>query len=156
MLRWLLLAALGLGGLAWAAPHPIAPALLTASAKPRAARALALTYDDLHPLHGGERFVLSERVLTHTRKPRGGAPAEERRVTLTPVQLQDLAELLHDLQAWEQQTPERKPRPDESRTRLTVALDGQEVSIWEWHNALGENRRLIRVRDRLRVLAAGA
>jgi len=145
-----LILALAAGSPTWAAePHPLAAPLAAAADSARQARRIQLELDDLHPLYGGDRYVLEGRVLTHTHQPRGGKPPVETRVTLSSPQLQELAALLHAQALWEQRVPEDKPRPDESRTTLTLTLDGATSTIWERHNDLVANDRLVRVRGLL-------
>lgn len=146
MLRALTLA-LALTTPTWAAPAPpLAVSLEAATKSAKAARRLGVVLDDLHPLHGGDRYVLEGRVLTHTHQPRGGKPPVETRATLSSAQLQELARLLHTLALWEQRTADRKPRPDESRTRMMITVDGESAEVWERHNDLAENDRMVRVR----------
>ena len=146
MIRLLILS-LALTTPTWAAgDHPLEAPLAAATQNARAAKALGLVYDDVHGLYGGDRYTLAGRVLTHVHQPRGGQPPIETRVTLTPIQLQELAVLLQTQALWDQREPERKPRPDESRARLTITADGASAQVWEWYNDLAANDRLIRVR----------
>ncbi len=138
-----------------AVANPLDASLEAATRQARVARGLVLTYDDLHGLHGGDRYELEGRKLLHTHKARGPAPATETRVTLTEAQLQELAQLLHAQELWEQQTVGRQARPDESRARLTMSLDGQSAEVWEWYNEMLGNDRLVRVRAALSRYAAG-
>ena len=138
-----------------AVAHPLDDSLATATREVRVARDLVLTYDDLHGLHGGDRYELEGRELVHTHKARGPAPATETRVTLSGSQLKELAELLHGQALWEQRTPARQARPDESRARLSMTLDGQSAEVWEWYNEMPANDRLVRVRAALSRYAAG-
>ncbi len=142
----LLLVSLAFSVPSHASDHPLAAPLEAAAASPHAATQLTLIYDDVHGLYGGDRFEVRERVLTHTHKARGDATPVQRQVTLSPVQLQTLAGMLHSLGLWEQRIPDAHSRPDESRTRLDITLQGQSASVWERHNDLEANDRLVQVR----------
>lgn len=111
---------------------------------------VSITYDDLHGLHGGLTLTINgdgrveqHAVRVQTREPRD---------VLKP-DLEELLALLRELKAWEQRTPERQAKPDESTARLTIRCGGDEVTIWEWHNQLAENARISRVRDLMTRLA---
>ena len=114
---------------------------------------LEVTYDDLHPLHGG-------LVLTI----QGTGKVEQRALRQTPgrpklVPREDLLKLVRLLireQAWEQRVPERAPRPDESKVRLTIRYRNDQSEIWEWYNALEANRRIIQIRDLMQSIAWAA
>jgi hypothetical protein len=66
------------------------------------------------------------------------------------VQVRDLVKLLLQIEAWRQLSPDRQPRLDESRARLTIEVGSNSSEIWEWYNDLGDNNRVIRVRDDIR------
>jgi hypothetical protein len=116
-------------------------------------RPLAVSYDDLHPLHGG-------LVLTI----RGTGKAEPRAVWQTPgrtklVPREGLLKLVHLLlreQAWEQRVPERPAVPDESTARLTIRYRNDQTVIWEWYNDLEANQRIIKIRDLMQRIAWAA
>ncbi|MBI3684180.1 MAG: hypothetical protein HY235_27720 [Acidobacteria bacterium] len=114
---------------------------------------LAVSYDDLHPLHGG-------LVLTI----HGTGKVEQRAVRQTPgrpklVPREDLLKLVRLLireQAWEQRVPERAARPDESTVRLAIRYGNDQTVIWEWYNDLEANRRIIQIRDLMQRIAWAA
>jgi hypothetical protein len=114
---------------------------------------LAVSYDDLHPLHGG-------LVLTI----QGTGKVEQRAVRQTPgrpklVPREDLLKLVRLLireQVWEQRVPERTARPDESTARLAIQYRGDQTVIWEWYNDLEANQRVIRIRDLMERVAWAA
>ena len=114
---------------------------------------LAVSYDDLHPLHGG-------LVLTI----HGTGKVEQRAVRQTsgrPKQVprEDLLKLVHLLlreQAWEQRVPERAARSDESMVRLTIRYRNDQTVIWEWYNDLEANHRIIQIRDLMQRIAWAA
>ena len=132
-----------------AAEHPLSVPLETAASSPQAASDLSLVYDDLHGLYGGDRYVIHQQVLTHTHRARGDADPVDRQMKLSNAQLLELARLLHTLALWEQRVPDTQRRPDESRTRLEVTLQGQSASVWERHNDLEATDRIVQGRHML-------
>ncbi len=110
----------------------------------------ALTYDDLHSLHGGLTLTIRGDGTVEQKAVRQKA-GEAR--TVSPAALRQLAALLEQHRAWEQREAERPARPDESKARLTIAYRGDQVSIWEWHNDLAKNRRLIEIREAMKRAA---
>ena len=114
---------------------------------------LAVSYDDLHPLHGG-------LVLTIY----GTGKVEQRAVRQTlgrPKQVprEDLLKLVRLLlreQAWEQRVPERAARSDESMVRLTIRYRNDQTVIWEWYNDLEANQRIIQIRYLMQRIAWAA
>jgi hypothetical protein len=114
---------------------------------------LAVSYDDLHPLHGG-------LVLTI----HGTGKVEQRTVRQTPgrprlVPREDLLKLVRLLlreQAWEQRVPERAARPDESTVRLAIRYRNDQTVIWEWYNDLEANQRIIQIRNLMQRIALAA
>ena len=110
----------------------------------------SVTYDDLHGLHGGLLLSIHGDGRSEQKAVRTEV-RETRRVS--PADLQRLIALVRELQAWEQRTPERDPIPDESRSRLTIRVDGAETTIWEWYNDMGKNARIGRVRDLMTEIA---
>lgn len=108
---------------------------------------LAVTYDDVHPLWGGDVITLGpgggyERIV----RERGGGGATTRG-RLTPRQVRELAELLLDVEAWVQRPPERLAVPDEGIATLTLRCGGEHASVWELSR--DPSGRLRRIRDRL-------
>lgn len=112
---------------------------------------LVVQYSDLHPLHGGVAYEVSGSGRI-TRYRRGGDEREDR--TLVPAQLSELVALLVGLAAWEQRSPERRARPDESRAYLRIAAGGEEAMIWEWFDELQSNDRVVMIVDELATLFA--
>jgi hypothetical protein len=116
---------------------------------------LVVTYDDLHPLHGGETFtVRGDRLEAAYLDP--GAAAElvqPQAVTLTGEGVRGLLDELVAVEAWEQRVPEREPFPDESRAYLTVTVGEASTTIWEWYNDLSGNDRIVRVKSVLEAVA---
>ncbi len=109
----------------------------------------ALTYDDLHGLHGGLTLTI-----------RGDGTVEQKAVRQKAGEARTVSRrrsgkwrrLLERHRAWEQREAERTARPDESRGaagRSHTAASG--YAIWEWHNEY--SRRTdgsSRVRDAMR------
>ena len=108
---------------------------------------LRITYSDIHPLFGGQELSI-----------RGNGSVEAKFLwqkvesphQLPMAQVRELVELLLEIESWRQFTPDREPRPDESRARLTIEVGGKSSEIWEWYNDLAVNNRLLRVRDHIR------
>jgi len=114
----------------------------------------SVTYNDLHPMHGGLTLTIHgdgkcERVEKKVPWMESPEPCQVSR-----PDLERLVGLLREMQAWEQRTPERRPVPDESRSRLTVRFGKDETTIWEWHNDMRSNNRIARVRDLMTEIAA--
>jgi hypothetical protein len=115
----------------------------------RGTASFAVTYSDMHGLWGGVTVTLTrDGDYEQTMRRPGGLPVLVRR-RLAPEHATALAQLLVEIRAWEQRTPERAPVPDESRAMLSIRCGAAESSIWEWYNDMPRNQRLIRVRDRL-------
>jgi hypothetical protein len=112
--------------------------------------AFAVTYDDLHGLHGGLTLTIrgdgqveQRAVRTEVGKPR----------RVPRPDLQRLVARLLEVRAWEQRTATRTAAADESTTRLIVRSGGAEVTIWEWYNDMRQNARIVRVRDLMTEIA---
>jgi hypothetical protein len=75
------------------------------------------------------------------------------RRTVIPAHVQEVIRLLLETRAWEQQTLQRTPIPDEVRATLTLKIGDVESSIWELYNNLEKNGRLVRIRRLLLDLA---
>ncbi|HRH93591.1 MAG TPA: hypothetical protein PKV72_03605 [Candidatus Peribacteria bacterium] len=73
---------------------------------------------------------------------------------LTPEQVRVLAKLLVDIQAWEQQTSDHVPAPDETRATLTIHLGAMESQIWEWHTDVAAQNRIGKVRQAIEESAS--
>jgi hypothetical protein len=117
-----------------------------------AADQVEITYDDLHGLWGGLRITVdgTGRVEQDARRLHEEAPQPRR---LTPDEVRAIVQTVLDTSAWSQQTPERAPKPDESRARLIIRAGPAMSLTWEWHNDLDENARIGRVRDLITSLA---
>jgi hypothetical protein len=117
---------------------------------------LIIVYDDLHELWGGTRTTISGDsgdVQHQVSRPSQGKKSDRVVKQLSQEELLELAQMLIDLEAWVQKVPDRKPRPDESRTHLHIHYQDASSSTWEWHNDLKQNNRLIRVLHKLREFA---
>jgi len=116
------------------------------------AEALQITYDDLHGLWGGLRLTVhgtgrveQEAVRLAEEPPR---PRD-----LTADEVREIVQLLLALAAWEQRTPDRPPRPDEARARLSIRAGVAQSMIWEWFNDLDRTGRIALVREKMKDLA---
>lgn len=116
---------------------------------------LRLTYDDMHPFHGGMTLTVRGSSLEARYLERGVEPqqVEPEPRPLPPEELRSLVDLLLELEAWEQRVAERDPVPDESRASLTIEVAGESSVIWEWYNDLTGNDRIVRVKLELERLA---
>lgn len=114
---------------------------------------LTVTYSDMHGLWGGTTIQIQAdgAVETRTRKPSDREPQTTRK-TVAVAKVTDLVRLLVKLKAWEQRTPERTAVPDESRSTLTIRVNGRTSTMWEWFNDLSKNKRLEQVKTRLEGL----
>jgi hypothetical protein len=120
----------------------------------RATQNLTIIYSDMHGLWGGVTVTLSTSgAYEILERPRGAIVPDMVRKTITPEQVQEVLRLLLETRAWEQQSLERMPMPDEARASLTLRTGDLEASIWELYNNLEKNGRLVRVRRLLLELA---
>jgi len=112
---------------------------------------LAVGWDDLHGLHGGLRLRIAGdgKATQESVREKTGELKEK----VDPKDLKELIQLLVKLEAWAQRVPERPAVPDESRARLTIAAGDSSVTVWEWFNDLGKNKRLVEVRDLMKKIA---
>lgn len=118
---------------------------------------LEITYDDTHGLWGGTTILIhGSGDGERQERTRGDAMPKVFETALQQKQLLELIKLLIELKAWEQQTPDRPPVPDESRATLTIGVDGQRSSIWEWFNEMAENKRLIRIKAKMSKMIRSA
>jgi hypothetical protein len=116
---------------------------------------LIVTYDDMHGLWGGTTLVVRGNDRAQRReRGRGDATAKVVERAVSRSQLFELVALLVKIRAWEQQTPERRPVPDESRATLSISVRGQKSTIWEWFNDLPKNKRLARVKAKMDAVMA--
>jgi len=107
---------------------------------------LTVTYEAMHPFHGGTIVEISgDGHGLRTTRRRGQLQATVRQVQLETDEILDLVVLLVELEAWEQREPEREPVPDEGRASVLVAVGGVEFGFWEWYNDMGQRDRLLRV-----------
>jgi hypothetical protein len=114
---------------------------------------LVITYDAMHPFHGGVFVEVQGDGLAQRRsRSRGDLRASIRQVELSEAELLGLVALLVELEAWEQREPARPPLPDEGRAELRVALGDQEGGFWEWYNEMGRHDRMLRVSTHLTQL----
>jgi len=109
-------------------------------------RDLVITYEAMHPFHGGAIVEVrgDGSALRRTRR-RGDLQASIRQVELDRNDLLGLVGLIVEIEAWEQRVPERPPLPDEGRASLHIVLGDQQGGFWEWYNDMGEHDRLLRV-----------
>jgi len=113
---------------------------------------LRITYSDLHGLYGGLELVVSGTGEVSQETKRRSAPAAAR---LTDEQVRELAKLLINLRAWEQETPDTPALPDESRVVLRIVAGETESRIWERMREMESNDRVIRVRRKMQEFAWG-
>jgi hypothetical protein len=132
-----------------APPSPVEQALRAAASGAAVPPDFAVTYSDMHGMHGGMRVSLSAdgTYSWQTYSHQAGPSQAEGRVPEQAVR--DVIALLVQLRAWEQVTPPRQPVPDESRASLQIRAAGEEAMTWEWFNDMGVNNRLIQVSSRL-------
>jgi hypothetical protein len=120
----------------------------------RATQNLTIIYSDMHGLWGGATITLSTSgAYELLERPRGAIVPDMVRKTITLAQIQEVLRLLLEIRAWEQQSLERMPMPDEARATLTLRTGDLEASTWELYNNLEKNGRLVRVRRLLLDLA---
>jgi hypothetical protein len=114
---------------------------------------LVITYDAMHPFHGGTIVEVHGDGLALRRSRRQGElQARIRQVELSEQELLGLLALLVELEAWEQREPPRAPLPDEGRAELRVVIGGREGGFWEWYNDMGRHDRLLRIATRMTEL----
>jgi hypothetical protein len=116
------------------------------------AEALQITYDDLHGLWGGLRLNVrgTGRVEQEAVRPQEPPPTPR---GLSAGEVREIVELLLALSAWEQRAPQRPPRPDEARARLSIRAGAAQSVIWEWFDDLDRTGRIALVRDKIKELA---
>jgi hypothetical protein len=113
-----------------APPGPVEQALRAAASGAALPPDFAVTYSDMHGMHGGMRVSLSAdgTYSWQTYSQQAGLSRAEGRVPEEAVR--DVIALLLQLRAWEQVTPPRQPVPDESRAGLSIRAGGEEASMW--------------------------
>jgi hypothetical protein len=136
-------------------PHPVLPVarrlddFLRGSLDPGQ---LTITYSDMHGLWGGLQLTVhgTGRVAQEVAQVQPAPPTPH---DLRPDELRDLVELLIEERAWEQQVPDRRPQPDESRATLRIDAGNATSLIWEWHHDLEANDRIGRILAKMKALA---
>ena len=109
---------------------------------------LSITYDDMHGLWGGSILtVRGDGRLERQVRPGGAQVPGIGKKQVGERKLLDLVQLLVDLSAWEQRTPNSSPVPDESCAHLTICLKGNTSLMWERFNEMPANNRLIQIKD---------
>jgi hypothetical protein len=132
-------------------PASVEAALSALAKDERTLKTLAVTYDDLHGLHGGLTLTIHGDGRIEQRAVREKVARPKDRVE--PADVKRLVALLVELHAWEQQVPDKRPVPDESRAHLRITLDGHTSSIWERYNDLQKYQRILRIRDLMKKIA---
>ena len=123
-------------------------------AEGHATQNLTIMYSDMHRLWGGVTVTLSTNgAYERLERAQGAIVPELVRRTVTTDQVQEVIGLLLDTRAWEQQSLQRTPIPDEVLATLMLKCGDIASSIWELYNNLERNNRLIRVRRLLLDLA---
>jgi hypothetical protein len=136
-------------------PSAVARSLEAFLADRLPAETLEITYTDLHGLWGGLRLTVhgTGRVEQEAVRLKETPPNPRQ---LSPDEVRVIVQLLLDLSAWEQKTPDRSPQPDESRARLFIKAGPGQSMIWEWFNDLQKTDRIVRVREKIKALAWSA
>ncbi len=105
-------------------------------------QSLIIEYSDLHELWGGLKIVINGHGQVHQETVRREVnPPRD----LTIDEVIEIVNLLVELQMWQQETPYRDPKPDESKARLKIAIGDEQSMIWEWFNDMENNNRLNQV-----------
>lgn len=115
-----------------------------------------IVYSDAHGLWGGTTITLGADGAYRRDRVEPGQPPERAEFMVDTERHRALVRLLIELKAWKQRVPVRRAVPDESKAFLRIRCGDAEAGIWEWYNALGEGRRIVRVRDALWALEAPA
>ena len=105
---------------------------------------LTVSYDNLHPFWGGLVLTIHGTGQTEQRAVR------HPEAQLKSIAREDLLKLVRHLvrvEAWVQRVPERAPVPDESKAQVSIRYGNDQTTIWEWHNDLNKNQRIIQIRD---------
>jgi len=118
--------------------------------------ALTVVYDDMHELWGGVAIRVGiDRIAERRERGQGESEASILSARVSDENLRKLIEMLVELAAWEQQTAEAQPIPDESRAFLLIEVGRQKNRIWERFNEMPANDRLIRIKNYLESLFDG-
>lgn len=131
---------------------PVEQALQAAASGGAIPPDFAVTYSDMHGMHGGMRVSLAADGTFgwETYSQQQGRSQAEGKVPEEAVR--GVIALLVQLRAWEQVTPERMPVPDESRAGLLIRAGGHEARMWEWFNDMHANNRLFQIASRMAAL----
>src|SRR5215510_4421543 len=122
-------------GLTGASRNPVEDALKTISKNRKVPPDLSITYDDMHGLWGGTTIIIRGSGIGESReREMGDAKPQIVETALSEDKLLELVQLLIELRAWEQETPERQALPDESKARLTIKVGERTSNMWEWFN----------------------
>jgi hypothetical protein len=118
---------------------------------------LAVTYSDVHGLHGGRKVTLkgdgTVEVMTY------GPGAKVRETKTGKVGAEAVGRVIaavSKIEGWRQAEPMRPGVPDEGLAHLEISYGGDRTSIREWLRDLKANDRIIKVRDLLTELAEAA
>ncbi len=111
---------------------------------------LRVTYEEIHPTQDGPRLMIKG---TGQIQQTGAGANASLYPDLSPAEVENLVRLLLDIEAWEQRTPWREADADEIRAYLRVQVGGASSEIWEWHDKLDDNRRIVQLLDQLKKVA---
>ena len=137
-------------GLTGASRNPVEDALRTISKNRKVRPDLSITYDDMHGLWGGTTIIIRGSGISESReRARGDAKPQIFETALPEDKLLELVQLLIELRAWEQDTPERQAVPDESKASLTITVGERTSNMWEWFNDMPKNDRLIKIKTKM-------
>lgn len=115
---------------------------------------LLISYSDLHGLWGGTSITIrGDGTAARREQARGRSAPELFETKVDREQLLALVNLLIELTAWAQQTPERQPVPDESRATLTISGGGVRCGCWEHFNDMVKIGRLLQIKTKMCELA---
>ena len=137
-------------GLTGATRNPVEDALRTISRNRRVPPDLSITYNDMHGLWGGTTIIIRGSGSGESREREMSDTKPQIVETVVPEgKLLELVQLLIELRAWEQVTPERQPLPDESRASLKITVGERTSNMWEWFNDMSKNDRLIKIKTKM-------
>ena len=107
-------------------------------------------YSDLHGLWGGIRITVTGAGSSEVQERESNEPEVRNfKGTVEQDQLLELVKLIVDLKAWEQRTPERQPRPDESRSTFTINTGAHSSMTWEWFDDMEKDQRLLQIKTKM-------
>jgi hypothetical protein len=137
-------------GLTGVRRNPVEDALKTISKNRKVPPDLTITYDDMHGLWGGTTTIIRGSGIGELReRARGDAKPQIVETAVPEDKLLELVQLLIELRAWEQDTPERQAVPDESKASLTITVGERTSNMWEWFNDMSKNDRLIKIKSKM-------